>query len=101
MSNVSPSQNQDTWLARIEQQRQSGLSMKEWCREHDIPVSTFYYWNEKLSPKTLQKSSFTELAKKKSETVSLQTRGLSVRIDSNCAPEVRKQLFLLFAEVSC
>ena len=101
MSNVSPSQNQDTWLARIEQQRQSGLSMKEWCRENNIPVSTFYYWNEKLFPRVLQKSNFTELAKKKPETVSLQARGLSVRIDSNCAPEIRRQLFLLFGEMPC
>ena len=38
----------DEWFSIIQECRASGMSDKDWCREHGIPVSTFYYNIRKL-----------------------------------------------------
>lgn len=38
----------DEWRAIISDCRASGLSDREWCSEHDIPLSTFYNKIKKL-----------------------------------------------------
>jgi hypothetical protein len=94
-------EKQLAWKTRIEQQRQSGLSIEKWCLLHQIHPHLFHYWKAKLFPKQLQKNSFTELNMKRPDAISLQARGLYVRMGSDCDPHVRKQLFSLFGELSC
>ena len=89
------------WKTRIEQQRQSNLSVEKWCSQNQIRPHTFRYWKGKLFLKPLQKISFTEVNMKRSDAISLQARGLYVRMGSDCDPYLRKQLFALFAEASC
>ncbi len=89
------------WKNLIEQQRQSNLSVEKWCLQNQIRPYTFRYWKEKLFLEPLQKSSFAELNTKRPDAVLLQVRGLHVRMDSDCDPSLRKQLFALFAEASC
>lgn len=89
------------WKNLIEQQRQSGLSIDKWCRQSQIEPHTFHYWKNKLYPKSLQKTSFTELNLKQANTILFQARGISVRMGSDCDPYFRKQLFSLFAEGLC
>lgn len=36
------------WKERIEEQKQSGKSQSAWCRENNINIKTFGYWNRKL-----------------------------------------------------
>ena len=38
----------DEWREIIATARSSGLSDKDWCREHDISINTFYYNVKKL-----------------------------------------------------
>ena len=89
------------WKNLVEQQRQSGLSVDKWCLQNQIRPSTFQYWKDKLFPKRLQKSSFAELNMKPPNTISLQARGLYVRMGSDCDPHLRKQLFAVFADLPC
>ena len=89
------------WKNIIEEQHRSGLPVKKWCLQNQIRPSAFQYWKEKLFPKQLDKSSFTELNMKRPDAISLQARGLYVRMGSDCDPNIRKQLFALFAEISC
>jgi hypothetical protein len=89
------------WKNLIERQRQSGLSVDKWCLQNQIRPSTFQYWKDKLFPRQLQQSHFTELNMKRQDAISLQVRGLYVRVGSDCDPHLRKQLFALFAGVSC
>ena len=89
------------WKNLIEQQRQSDLSIEKWCQQNQIQSHTFHYWKDKLFPRQLQKSSFTELNMKRPDAISLQARGLHVRIGSDCDPHLRKQLFAIFAGLSC
>ncbi len=89
------------WKNIIEQQRQSGLSIDKWCRQNQIAPHNFHYWRDKLFPKSLQKSSFTELNMRRPDAISLQARGIYIRMGNDCDLNLRKQLFALFAEVSC
>ena len=89
------------WKNLIEQQGQSGLSINKWCQQRNRIPHTFHYWKNKLFPKQLQKSSFTELNMKRPDAISLQARDLYVRMGSDCDPMLRKQLFALFAEARC
>jgi len=89
------------WKNLIELQRQSGLSIKKWCRQNQIVPHAFHYWKDKLFPRQLLKSSFSELNMKRPNTISLQARGLYVRMGSDCDSHLRKQLLDLFAELPC
>ena len=77
------------------------LTTPKWCRQNQISPHNFRYWKDKLFPKSLQKSSFTELNMRRPDAVSLQARGIYIRVGSDCDLHLRKQLFALFAEVSC
>ena len=35
------------WLPIIEECVASGMSKKDWCREHNIELKKFYYWQRK------------------------------------------------------
>jgi hypothetical protein len=101
MPNPASEDKQLEWKNLVEEQSQSGLSIQKWCLQKQIRPSTFYYWKDKFFPKQLQKSSFTELNIKRPDAISLQVRGLCIRIGSDCDPHLRKQLFALFSEASC
>lgn len=89
------------WKNLIERQRQSGCSIEKWCLQNQIRPHTFHYWKDKLFPRQLQKSSFTELNMKRPDAISLQAQGLYVRVGRDCDPHLRKQLFAMFAGLSC
>jgi hypothetical protein len=89
------------WRSLIEEQRQSGLSIKKWCQQQNLVPNTFHYWKSRLLSKELQTSSFVELQVKRPNEISLQTRGLYIRLSSDCDPVLRKELLALFAEAAC
>ena len=49
MSNTrAPRRSREETLQLITECRQSGLSDAEWCKQHDIRISTFYSWIARL-----------------------------------------------------
>jgi hypothetical protein len=94
-------ETQQEWKNRIEEQRQSKLSIKQWCLKHQISTHVFSYWRDKLFPTELKTSSFIQLSAKRTHAISLQTQGLHVRIDSQCDPVLRRQLLALLMEAPC
>ena len=53
---VKENNNLTEWSRQVEECRNSGLSVRSWCEQHQIAVSTFYYRQQKVW-KALQKSS--------------------------------------------
>lgn len=98
---MPPQEKNNEWADRIAQQRQSGLSIEKWCRQNQIKSSVFHYWKEKLFPKSLERSHFSELKIQRNQSVCLQCSGLYIRLEKECDPLVRKQIFALFMELSC
>lgn len=39
----------EQWQAYLDQQAQSGLSVKDYCQEQNLAPSNFYSWRKKLS----------------------------------------------------
>ena len=37
------------WATILDQQRQSKLSIKQFCTEQNLSYQTFYYWSKKLT----------------------------------------------------
>jgi hypothetical protein len=101
MPKPTSSEKQLEWKEQVQKQQASGLSIEKWCLQNQIRPHTFHYWKDKLFSKQLQKSSFAELNMKRSDAISLQAQGLYVRMGSDCDPHLRKQLFALFAGLSC
>ena len=72
------------WLRQVEECRRSGLSVRAWCSEHQIAVSTFHYRQQKVW-KALQKSNqFVEVPIFSDERQDNQIAA-SVQIGSICA----------------
>ena len=36
------------WANRVKECRSSGLSVKQWCTENNVALSTFYTWQKKV-----------------------------------------------------
>ena len=41
--------NKEQFLAPIEAQKKSGKTVKDYCREHNVSMSTYCYWKRKCS----------------------------------------------------
>ena len=37
------------WTARIQECKNSGKTIREWCKENGIAEKTYYYWHKKVS----------------------------------------------------
>lgn len=56
-----PAEKKQLWQGRIRQQKESGLSIEKWCRDHQITSHAYRYWKERLYPKTPEHLCFKEL----------------------------------------
>ena len=45
---MSKEEKSSLWSQRIREFRSSGQTCKDWCEEHQLPVSTMTYWIRKL-----------------------------------------------------
>lgn len=45
---MSKEEKSSLWSQRIREFRSSGQTCKDWCGEHQLPVSTMTYWLRKL-----------------------------------------------------
>ena len=52
---IKENNNLAEWSRQVEECRSSGLSVRSWCEQHQIAVSTFHYRQQKVW-KALQKS---------------------------------------------
>lgn len=48
---MSKEEKSSLWSERIREFRSSGQTCKNWCTEHQIPVSTMTYWIRRLNRK--------------------------------------------------
>lgn len=38
----------DRWVGIISERNASGLSIKDWCRQHNVRETSYYYWLKKI-----------------------------------------------------
>ena len=51
------------WAQTVAQCRDSGLSVRQWCQEHNVNVSSYYKWQRKVYARaqTQRESQFAEI----------------------------------------
>lgn len=79
----------EAWRVKIEDWRQSGKSMAEWCRECHINPHHFYYWKgrwggDKRNPPSARPE-FLELNDHPSPNsqITIEYQGITIRLESN------------------
>ena len=48
LQRLNAAQRVQLWVERITECRSSGMSVRAWCREHEISEKTYYYWQRRL-----------------------------------------------------
>ena len=90
------------WERQIEEQKTSGLSVQEWCRQNGIAAKTFYYHLRKVREDFLR-SGRSEIDRAKNETeravvpiltapvvgnITIEKNGLHMILPENISAEV-------------
>lgn len=94
------------WKEHILKQRESGLSIVHWCRQNHFIVRAFYYWQQKLFPKILDRSAFTEISDENNASsdkragVVIEYQGIFIHLDS-FDPSTLKQCLEVLKERKC
>jgi hypothetical protein len=95
------------WETKIQQQRQSGLSINKWCKENQTPISTFHQWEDRLYPKQktpLSLKSFTELTEisgSKGAGIFIEYRGIHIHLEKHFDANVLKNCLAVLREGKC
>ena len=51
----------ETWRNRLEEWKESGLTQVEYCRQNNLKMAQFFYWNKKFSDKKPTPPSFVQV----------------------------------------
>lgn len=76
-------EKQEEWKNKIQQQKTSGKSVSDWCRENQIKPKVFYYWRSKFFPAILQRSSFTELTSSRNTGIVIECGGVRICLEKH------------------
>lgn len=75
------------WATKMRQQKESGLSINEWCRKNQITKGSFHYWKNHLQLETkLTRSCFKELIVDQGTGISIEYQGIRILIDKSFDP---------------
>lgn len=44
------------WASRIKEQKSSGLSISEWCRQNNLSRDKYFYWKRQLKEEVVEQS---------------------------------------------
>ncbi len=95
MPKQASKKQQKEWKENILKQRQSGLSIASWCRQHGFTDYVFHYWQKKLFPKvSLNRSIFAEIPQNKDECnkgITLEYQGFNIHLSEYFDPDVLKK----------
>ena len=69
MNQTNREERHSKWRQLIESQKQSGLTQTEFCKQHNLTLATFTYYNSALKPKNIN----TEIKKNKFAPVQVKT----------------------------
>ena len=70
------------WYQKITTAKQSGQSIKSWCAENGVPLSSFYNWQRKMRSALLRQESvqFEELSPSSPKTAAIPPTQITLHI---------------------
>lgn len=72
-----------TWKKRMDRQKASGLSARQWCKNHNVAYSTFHLWKSRLEFKRQSQPRFKELVDPPVEEIILEFFGARLLLRKN------------------
>lgn len=100
MARCASEEVQQCWRDKIQEQRQSGLSISAWCRENNIVIHTFNYWRDKLFPReAFNRTSFLEIPKRDRKAIKIEYQNFQIVIDQDADFIVLKECLKTLREV--
>lgn len=87
--------------SHLSQQRQSGLTVAEYCNQHSIPVSTFFNWQKRNGIKSRKPPSFARLTLSAPETLHYEVQGkdITIRVPLSAEESVLQRVISILREV--
>jgi hypothetical protein len=82
-------EQQQEWTDKITAWRESGLSIAEWCRQHDEVYCRFHYWRKRLEPQ--HEGCFVELAVQPAG-LSLCCNGTTLQLERGFDPDLLRDV---------
>ena len=103
MSKPYSQEKKQEWIERIRNREESGLTIKEWCRQNQISSHCFYYWGSRLFPKKplADRSSFTELCNAHESGLFIEYGGMRIYLDKYFDSELLKRCLFTLRELKC
>jgi hypothetical protein len=110
MSQPFSKEQKQQWEEKIIAQKNSGVSIAEWCRQNEIANHVFYYWKRKLFPEpTVTLSSFTEVPFEKGSQclkagdsgIKIEYQDVRIYLDKHFDSSVLKQCLLILKGATC
>jgi hypothetical protein len=97
---LSLKEKRQSWRKIVLQWKESNKSINSWCREKNIPPSTFSYWKNIFFPKSaisFSKNSFTEIIKDNSnpKVIEMEIKGIIIRVNKDFDQETLKRCILI------
>lgn len=93
---------------KLANQSQSGLSVTACCRQNHVALHTFYYWRNKFSLVSIQRSDFSEIPEQQNTDIQNQKSGISLKyqefhvvLDQQFDVITLKQCLKALLEISC
>jgi transposase-like protein len=84
---VGRKRDANEWQDMLKVWEQSGSSRTEFCREHDVSVSTFDYWRKKQRDNVDESSRLVKIPR--TATAVLETANIRIIIDSRLSVDLR------------
>ena len=85
----------EMWSERLAELSASGMTQKEWCKVHQIPMTTLRYWKRKLQAHEERPERMAWLTAGSLDPVQLQDSGLTIQkpgitiqLSSEADPEI-------------
>lgn len=61
MDQITTDVRTQSWASIVTECNRSALSKQEWCRQNNVSIKSFYYWQRKLRREAVQRSGFAEV----------------------------------------
>ena len=92
------SETRSRWRELVDEQRDSGLSIAEFCRRQDVSQASFYQWRKKLRESMPEPESFVPLSVIGGSGVEVELPcGAVVRLPSGDEQSLEQVVLLLLA----
>ncbi len=86
----------------IEDWQASGLSIRKWCQQVQIPQSRFHQWKNKLLPvKKTVPNAFVELPEEKVTDIQLEYKGVKIYLSKGFDENLLSECFQVIRRLPC